>query len=163
MGRLRCDGVDVVMQEVPGEVSLAINVTECPHHCVGCHSAHLAESYGDYVGDILEGVLQKYKGLITCVCFMGGDQHMDDLVRQAAYINSNYPELKLALYTGHDGFPMQLSMFNYIKFGHYDAALGGLDNPNTNQRFYRRRSDGRWEDVTFWFWKGDRLNESAIC
>lgn len=163
MGRLRCDGIDVVMQEIPDEISLAINVTECPHHCVGCHSPHLAESYGDYVGDILEDAIQKYKGLITCVCFMGGDQHTDDLVVQATHIKTHHPELKLALYTGHDGFPTHLPMFDYIKFGHYDAELGGLNSRTTNQRFYRRDNNGRWKDATFLFWKGEHLDESTIC
>lgn len=157
MGRLRCDGTAIVMQEIPDEISLAINVTECPHHCVGCHSPHLAESYGEYVDDILEAEIQKYKGLITCVCFMGGDQHMDDLVHQCMYIRTHHPELKVALYTGHDGFPTQLPMFNYIKFGHYDAELGGLDSPSTNQRLYKRNDIGRWEDITYRFWKGATL------
>lgn len=30
-----------------------------------------------------------------------------------------------------------LSVLDYIKLGPYKKDLGGLDNPNTNQRFYK--------------------------
>ena len=32
---------DIVFQEYPDEVTLAINLTMCPNRCVGCHSAYL--------------------------------------------------------------------------------------------------------------------------
>ncbi len=163
MGRLRCDGIDVVMQEIPGEVTLAINVTECPHHCVGCHSPHLAGSYGDYVDDILEEAIQKYRGMITCVCFMGGDQHVDDLKTQCRWIRAKYPELKIALYTGSDDFPERIPELDYLKIGSYQENLGGLDSPTTNQRFYRVHGCGLYEDLTRLFHRGDHHHESAIC
>ena len=59
----------VVMQEVPGEISLALNITECPHHCPGCHSPELAESIGDYLDDKLPELLDLYGDMITCVFY----------------------------------------------------------------------------------------------
>lgn len=37
---------DIVFQEVPGEVSLALNISNCPFKCEGCHSPHLRENIG---------------------------------------------------------------------------------------------------------------------
>ena len=31
--------------------------------------------------DDLDKLIEKYKGLITCVCFMGGDQNIHEVVR----------------------------------------------------------------------------------
>lgn len=160
-GLMRCDGYDIVMQEVPGEVSLAINVTECPYHCVGCHSPHLSESYGKYVKDVLPQALKEYKDLITCVCFMGGDHHPEDLADQCRYIKANFPNLKIALYTGANsstGLMESIKYLDYIKLGKYSLVHGGLDSPKTNQVMYKRILSGcpdlpNWEDITHLFWR----------
>lgn len=155
MDLLRFDGADIVLQEVPDEVSLVLNITECPHHCVGCHSAYLAESYGDYVEDKLPELLGQYENLISCVCFMGGDQHIKDLEKQCRYIKKKSPELKVAIYTGHDNahiFNALTDVLDYIKIGHFDESLGGLDSPTTNQRMYKKEGD-RWTDITYRFQK----------
>ena len=34
----------VVFAEVPDEVTLAINISNCPCHCDGCHSEYLADA-----------------------------------------------------------------------------------------------------------------------
>ena len=36
----------VVFQEIPDEVTLAINISNCPCHCPGCHSKYLWEDIG---------------------------------------------------------------------------------------------------------------------
>ena len=33
----------VVFEEIPNEITLAINITNCPCHCKGCHSQFLWE------------------------------------------------------------------------------------------------------------------------
>ena len=38
---------DIVFQEYPDEVTLAINLTLCPNRCVGCHSAFLRDDIGE--------------------------------------------------------------------------------------------------------------------
>ena len=40
--------------------------------------------------------------------------------------------------------------FDYIKIGHYDQSLGGLNQKTTNQRMYRLTDCG-WEDITYKF------------
>ena len=38
---LKYANFDVVFQEVPDEVTLAINITNCPNQCPGCHSKNI--------------------------------------------------------------------------------------------------------------------------
>lgn len=159
--RLKYLGYSIVFQEVPDEVTLAINISGCPHRCEGCHSQYLWEYEGNYISDDLIGLIKKYKGLITCVCFMGGDQNWVELL-QLAHIVDHYG-LKVALYSG---LPSRLSLygitvyFDYIKVGGYDRSLGGLSSKTTNQRMYRQinKPSNIWEDITYKFWKEDKVN-----
>lgn len=40
---LKYVNTDIVFQEFPDEVTLAINLSNCPCHCPGCHSSYLWE------------------------------------------------------------------------------------------------------------------------
>jgi anaerobic ribonucleoside-triphosphate reductase activating protein len=65
--------------------------------------------------------------------------------------------LKTAWYSGVDvinrGDVIILKHLDFVKLGHYDLELGGLDSPTTNQRLYKRVSDSNylndWEDITY--------------
>lgn len=153
--KLKYLGYSIVFQEVPNEVALAINISGCPHKCVGCHSKYLWEYKGNYISDDLSGLIEKYKGLITCVCFMGGDQNLTDLHRCVQQVKDN--NLKVAIYTGLDNI-MSLGTIiqksDYIKYGHFNAHLGGLDNPKTNQKLIKfNHATKQWDDITYKFWK----------
>ena len=37
----------VTFSEVPDEISLCINISNCPHRCKNCHSPHLQEDIGE--------------------------------------------------------------------------------------------------------------------
>ena len=70
----------IIFQEVPNEITLAFNISGCPHHCEGCHSQYLWDYEGDNLLPInMINVINKYKNYITCVCFMGGDQNIEEL------------------------------------------------------------------------------------
>ena len=43
---LKYVNTDIVFQEIPDEVTLAINISNCPCHCPGCHSHYLWEDIG---------------------------------------------------------------------------------------------------------------------
>ena len=59
----------VSFQEVPDEISLCINISNCPCHCQECHSPYLAEDIGKPLGYwTLNHLIKTNKG-ITCVCF----------------------------------------------------------------------------------------------
>lgn len=157
MNKLKYLGYSIVFQEVPGEVTLALNISGCPHKCEGCHSKYLWEYEGHYVSDDLEDLIKKYKGLITCVCFMGGDQNQKELTD--LLILTHQYGLKAALYTGCDSLSnlniRVLGNLDYCKIGHYNSNYGGLDNINTNQRMLAWDwQDNKWNDITYKFQKG---------
>ena len=68
---------------------------------------------------------------------MGGDQNIEELLNFLT-ICKEY-NLKTCLYTGADEieFPYLFNLLDYIKIGHYDKNLGGLNSPTTNQKFYK--------------------------
>jgi len=150
---LKVASFDIVFQEIPGEVTLALNLSGCPCHCPGCHSQHLWEDIGEELNeDLLTDLMNRYKGLITCVAFMGGDREPEEVLRLAEYVKG----LKTAWYSGRpahpDSFEFSLATLDYVKFGPYIEDLGGLKSEKTNQRLYKRVGDG-WEDITSSFWK----------
>lgn len=78
----------VVMAEIPDEITLAINISNCPCHCKGCHSSYLAGDIGEPLTITrIEKLLEENKG-VTAICFMGGDNepeainHYAGLIRQ---------------------------------------------------------------------------------
>jgi anaerobic ribonucleoside-triphosphate reductase activating protein len=148
---LRFINYDIVFQEVPDEVTLAINLSNCPNHCKGCHSPYLMEDKGEVLNEeTVFDLLGKYGDSITCVCFMGGDAAPSEVERLASFIHKTKKnQIKTAWYSGKEHLPKggSLSCFNYIKLGRYDEAVGGLDSPRTNQRFYRIE-DGEMIDMT---------------
>ena len=151
MQRLKYIGYSIVLQEVPDEITLAFNISGCPYHCDGCHSSYLWDYAGRFVSDDLQDVLKKYSGLITCVCFMGGDQNREDLDEMLRCIKKM--NLKTAIYPGNDTPDLNWDLLDYVKYGHYDKKLGGLSSRNTNQKMLRKSADGEWEDITYKFWK----------
>ena len=147
---------DVVFQEFPDEVMLAINVSGCPCRCPGCHSKFLWADRGeDLTDETLSALIHETKGTITCVGFMGGDGDPAEVDRLAQHVLSHYPHLKIGWYTGRTAISSLIDQqhFDYIKVGPYLRHLGGLDSPRTNQRMYRRSPDGSFEDITSRFWK----------
>ncbi|MDR2911709.1 MAG: anaerobic ribonucleoside-triphosphate reductase activating protein [Alistipes sp.] len=129
---------DIVFQEVPGEVTLALNLSACPNRCPGCHSVHLREATGEPLDDeLLTGLLARYGTSVTCVAFMGGDGEPAEVNRLAALVKTS--ELKTAWYSGRAQIPptVDLSNLDFVKLGPYDPNRGGLDSLTTNQKFYK--------------------------
>ncbi|MDR0686844.1 MAG: anaerobic ribonucleoside-triphosphate reductase activating protein [Dysgonamonadaceae bacterium] len=133
-------GFDIVFQEIPGEVTLAINITGCPNNCPGCHSPHLQKNTGEPLDEnVLRALIEKYGDAVTCVCFMGGDAEPFKVCMFAGFIKSLRENLKTGWYSGKTHLPdgIIIANFDYIKLGPYEKHLGGLDKPTTNQRLYR--------------------------
>ena len=139
-------------QEFPDEISLLINISNCPFHCSGCHSPELWEDVGTKLTfKELHHLISINKG-ITLVGFMGGQpEEVDPL---AEYVKNIDPPLKVGWYWGGNDIPKEINTqwFDYIKIGSYIKELGGLDNLNTNQRFYHIEN-GQLVDWTYKFWK----------
>ena len=143
---------DIVFQEIPDEVTLAVNITNCPHRCVGCHSPHLHLDIGEALNaETLDTLLAKYGRQITCVCFMGGDRLPKEVEALARHLRQ-HTKLKVAWYSGNDIMPRYASLFDYVKIGGYHEELGGLNSRTTNQKLFRV-TNGTTEDITARFWK----------
>ena len=134
---LRYASYDIVFQEIPGEVTLALNLSGCPNRCAGCHSPHLQEDTGDELTEnVLSALLGVYGNSVTCVCFMGGDSSPDEVLKLAKFARRFHK--KTAWYSGNSKiYENAQQHFDYIKLGRYIEELGGLNSPTTNQRFYR--------------------------
>ena len=150
-GVLKFTDYDIVFQEIPAEVTLAINLSNCPHRCVGCHSPHLQTDVGERLDETaLSSLLRKYSSSVTCVCFMGGDAAPEEVCRLADFVrHASEGKLKTAWYSGCEKLrhPAWAHHFNYVKLGAYIEALGGLESKNTNQRLYCVKND-KITDIT---------------
>ena len=157
---LKYANFDIVFQEVPDEVTLAINISNCPNQCPGCHSKYLWDNVGKGLDmNELDRLVQQYESGITCVCFMGGDAEPEAVAELARKVKDNHSGLKLAWYSGKNELPQNVPTehFDYIKLGSYVAELGPLDSVTTNQRMMKRLSDGRVKDITEWFRKNKKV------
>ncbi len=145
---------DIVFQEIPDEVTLAVNLTGCPVHCPGCHSKHLWEDIGDPLDEeVLKRMHAGYAGEVTCIALMGGDADTSEVERLCAFIQDGMG-LRSAWWSGREKLPesIDLRKFDYVKTGPYVDELGGLKSRSTNQRLYRV-VEGRLEDITYRFWR----------
>ena len=119
---LRYADYDIVFQEIPDEVTLAINLSNCPNHCKGCHSAYLMEDVGEpLTEESLSTLLGKYGKAITCVCFMGGDASPAEVEQLAAFLHKQtITPVKVGWYSGKSKLTenFDVSHFQYIKLGH---------------------------------------------
>lgn len=158
---LKYYNTQVVFQEFPGEITLAINLTNCPNHCSGCHSSWLQEDIGkELTVEELCKILELYvDSEITCIGFMGGDNDVEFLLEIVKALHESHPKYRIGWYTGQNIPAEELGKnystykhFDYIKTGPYVEALGGLDKPTTNQRMYRNvRKVQEWLDITKYF------------
>lgn len=151
---LRFSSYDIVFQEIPDETTLAINLTGCPNMCKGCHSPHLQENGGEPLTEVvMNELLGRYGSLVTCVCFMGGDNDPLEVERLAAYIHTQVA-LKVGWYSGKPELPPGLSLqpFQYLKVGSYIEQLGPLNHRTTNQKLFKVEGE-QLTNLTHKFWR----------
>ena len=154
----------VVFEEIPDEITLAIEITNCPGHCEGCHSPWLREDIGEELTpERLNELIDKNDG-ITCVCFMGEGNDKEGLLKLARVVRDRH--LWPALYSGREEVEESYGeFFKYIKVGPYIEEFGPLNKETTNQRLYENDPEVRvaskignkywfhWQDITYKFWK----------
>ena len=147
---LKCYSYDIVCQEIPDEISLAVNISCCPNRCPGCHSPWLWSDEGEIMDEeMLSNLIGKYSAAITCFCFMGGDAEPAEIERICRFVKSIYPGIRTAWYSGRESLPedFDLKVLNFLKLGPYIEALGGLKSPVTNQALYRITEDSQMERI----------------
>ena len=153
---LKYVNTDVVFQEIPDEVTLAINISGCPCRCPGCHSRYLWDDIGEpLTPEAIEGFFGQFGSDITCLALMGGDGDPVAVNELARYIHVHHPAYRVAWYSGRIRIPSVICKadFDYIKVGPYIRHLGPLGKPTTNQRLYRVLPGGEMQDITSRFWK----------
>lgn len=150
----------VTFREFPDEISLCINISNCPFHCPGCHSPELWEDVGtELTVKELHKLISHNKG-ITLIGFMGGN--IKEVSLLAEYIKNTDPSLKVGWYTGGllktEEILKLKDFFDYIKIGPYIEEKGGLDKPTTNQRMYQIDSNCVLNDITYKFRSNENNN-----
>lgn len=132
---LKYTDTKVVFAEVPDEITLAINISNCPCNCENCHSPYLAKDIGERLDfDSLNKIINDNIG-VTCISFMGGDANPNDVNSLAEFIRAKYPELKIAWYSGRQELSKDINLknFDYVKLGPYIKDKGPINCKTTNQ------------------------------
>ena len=149
---------EITFREIPDEITLCINISNCPFKCIGCHSPELQKDIGEELTlSVLNKLLSKNKG-VTCIVFMGGDNEIKILELMLKFVKFNYPNLKTAWYSGRKTIPLifDLTTLDFLKLGPYIKEYGPLDSKTTNQRLYRLKHIDLFtlfENITYKFWK----------
>ena len=161
---LKYTNTDIVFQEIPDEVTLAVNLSGCPCHCPGCHSKYLWGNEGEPLTDeALDHLLASQPSGVSCVALMGGDAEPAEVDGIATRLKERHPKLKTAWYSGRSILAKEVNLdhLDYVKLGPYLSHLGPLKSPKTNQRLYlvqhRRDTEpgnaNTLHDLTPHFWK----------
>lgn len=149
---------DVVMAEVPDEITLAINITNCPCNCPGCHSSYLAKDIGDELTESALDQLIKLNEGITCVALMGGDIDPRGIKDLLKYVKETH-KLRTCWYSGRNlqNYHYEaMPWLDYLKVGPYDKSRGPLDSRTTNQVMFKlenHENATKMINITNRFWK----------
>lgn len=174
----------ITTSEIPDEITLCINLTNCPIHCADCHSKFLWEDIGEELTkEELFRILNENPG-ISCVCFMGGDADYIGLANLFTWTfywcRKKHQDLKVALYSGRSTVQdlleragIWIKTIDYIKVGPYIKELGPINKESTNQRLYKINSFSSWclaakksgdrlervcgFDITYKFWNKENI------
>ena len=137
----------IVFQEIPDEVTLSINISNCPCRCPGCHSTYLWQDTGTALTPVVrEKFIREYGNDITCICFMGGDAEPEYVNVLASFMHREYPQYKIAWYSGRPRISSKIRKTDF-------DDLGCLKKHTTNQRLYKRVSGEDFTDITYRFWR----------
>ena len=143
---------DVVLEEVPDRVTLAVEIPNCQGSCPGCHSSFLKLDLGKELTEAEADRLVEDNFGVNCFLFLGEGNDHEALMELAAHLRAAHPDLELALYSGRQEVEEEIyEAFDFVKVGPYVEALGPLSEASTNQRMYYHR-----EDITSRFWHKHR-------
>lgn len=140
---------DIVLEEIPRHVTLAVEISNCRGNCVGCHSPFLKNDIGEELTpEVIDSLIAQNFG-VNCFLFLGEGNDPAALLALASHLRTAHPAVARALYSGRTELEDEIfEAFDYVKVGPYIAELGPLNSRTTNQRLYFHR-----EDITSLFWK----------
>ena len=138
----------VTFAEFPDEVSLCVNLSNCPNKCEKCSESWLAQDIGIVLNeDSISELIEKNPG-ITLFGFMGGDNDPEERVVLSKFIKNNFG----------------IETFDYYKYGKWiypfdengslicDKQCGPICYVGTNQKMFEIRN-GKMTDITYRFQK----------
>lgn len=139
---------NVVLEEIPGKVTLAVEISNCRGSCVGCHSPWLKTDMGEpLTEEVVDALIADNFG-VNCFLLLGEGRDPEAVLRIAAHLRRKYPSIETAIYSGREEVEDELfDAFDYVKVGPYIAEFGPLNIETTNQRLFHHR-----EDITSRFW-----------
>ena len=139
---------DIVLEEIPDKVTLAVEISNCRGSCVGCHSPFLKDDIGvELTPRIIDKLIDDNFG-VNCFLLLGEGRDPEALLRIAAHLRAAHPDLERAVYSGRTEVEPEIyAAFDYVKVGPYMAERGPLNEPTTNQRLYYHG-----KDITSRFW-----------
>lgn len=149
----------ITLTEIPNRLSAFFEVGNCQVQCKGCHSPHLWIAKGATEMKAIDILRYAKEQHADSIVLMGGltngldpNRVIEEILRP---LSIAYP---IGLYHGEDLKPQKaMKYLTWLKVGSYQEALGGLDKPTTNQRFYTKDKD-KWIDTTYLFRK-ERYND----
>ena len=152
---IKYQNYDILLQEIPEMVSLAVNITNCQNNCIGCHSPYLKNDIGKELTEKeIDKLLSENFG-VNCFLFMGEGNDINKLFALSDYVFNRY-NIKTAIYCGGNNIEDDFySHFDYIKIGEYKSEFGPLNSKFTNQRLYKidRYNKKVLDDITYVFQK----------
>lgn len=149
---------NVVLEEIPDRLTLAIDISNCTGLCEGCHSPFLRRDVGvELTPEAIDSLIAGNFG-INCFLFLGEGNDHAALMSAANYVRRAYPSLALGLYSGRESVEEDVwEFFDYVKIGPFRPSCGPLNKTTTNQRLYRilHNADGTRtvDDITARFWR----------
>ena len=139
---------DIVLEEIPDRVTLAVEISNCRGSCPGCHSPFLKQDLGVELTPAAVDKLIADNFGVNCFLLLGEGRDLQALLGIAAFLKKYHPEVERAVYSGRTEVePEVWAAFDYVKLGPYVESLGPLNEPTTNQRLYHHG-----EDITSRFW-----------
>ena len=164
---LKVYDVAVTMSEFPDEITLCVNISNCPGYCDGCSEPWLLQDIGEELtNEKIDELIEEHPG-ISVFGLMGGDSDHDDVVRIANYVHEKH-HLKVGMYSGREYMSTKLlNCLDLYKIGRFILPKGPVEEwhqtnngvlqfPWSNQLLFEKleTKDGEsWVNTTYKFRK----------
>ncbi len=77
---------DIVIEEIPDRVTLAVEISNCRGNCLGCHSPFLKKDIGEELTpQIIDSLIADNFG-VTCFLFLGEGKDTDALLKRGGRV-----------------------------------------------------------------------------
>ena len=161
----------ITLSEIPGKTSLVVEFANCQQRCPGCHSQHLwdpGESLN--ISEVLTHIDSTLSEDINCILLMGGTTNGITLETLKKLVEAIYRRfgIPVAIYSGLPEEETRMSEMatwyglDFLKTGDYREDRGGLEDPKSNQKLYKKdfrhtlkdnvlKVEFFWEDITYKF------------